>query len=157
MRLRKSCRRSIINFIVLGVLPAGTFGTNILQTSGFTTCMNNSTINVNNVDIQYDRSANTVIFDVSGSSEKVQNVTAVLTVSAYGKQVYQKNFDPCAADTKVQQLCPGMFTHKVKFWLSFQLIPAFSSCRQFRSARVTKHSVQLCKHGPLDCLLDTGP
>lgn len=34
---------------------------------------------------------------------------AILNVTAYGKQVYTKTFNPCAADTLVQQLCPGTF------------------------------------------------
>ena len=73
----------------------------ILKTNGFSDCSNNSTITVNNVDIQFDRSTNLLTFDVSGSSAKSQQVIAALTVTAYGVQVYQNSFDPCDASTKV--------------------------------------------------------
>ena len=79
----------------------------VLSSTGFTNCLDNATINVNNAKVQFDRSASLVSFDVSGSSSQVQNVTASLTVSAYGKQVYQKDFNPCDPSTKVDQLCPG--------------------------------------------------
>ena len=81
--------------------------TDILKTDGFTSCGGVASIKVNNVDISFDRSDNSITFDVSGSSTKSQEVTAELIVTAYGIQVYQNSFDPCADDTKVEQLCPG--------------------------------------------------
>jgi hypothetical protein len=87
-------------------LVSGVLGGDILKTNGFSDCSNNSTITVNNVDLQFDRSTNLLTFDVSGSSAKSQEVTATLTVTAYGVQVYQDSFDPCDASTKVEQLCP---------------------------------------------------
>ena len=90
-------------------LLSGVLGADILQTNGFTNCINDSTITVNNLNVQYDRTTNLVTFDVSGSSAKSQEVTASLTVSAYGKQVYQTDFDPCDQSTLVPQLCPGKF------------------------------------------------
>lgn len=59
------------------------------------------------MDVQYNRNDRTVIFDVSGKSAKSQNVTASLTVTAFGREVYRKDFDPCDDATKVDQLCPG--------------------------------------------------
>ena len=91
---------------------AGLVGTNanqVLSTSGFTLCEADSTITVQNVNVSYDNTAKTVTFDVAGTSSKVMNVTAQLDVTAYGKSVYSNSFNPCAADTKVDQLCPGMF------------------------------------------------
>jgi hypothetical protein len=87
-------------------LLSGALGTDILKTNGFSDCSNNSTITVNNVDLQFDRSTNLLTFDVSGSSAESQEVTATLTITAYGIQVYQDSFDPCDASTKVDQLCP---------------------------------------------------
>ena len=58
------------------------------------------------MNIQYNRQTKQVTFDVAGTSEKEQKVTASLVVTAYGKQVYQKDFNPCDKDTLVQQLCP---------------------------------------------------
>ena len=52
---------------------------------------------------------------MAGSSEKEQNVTAFLSVTAYGKNVYSNKFNPCSDDTFVEQLCPvpvGSFSAK---------------------------------------------
>jgi len=99
-------RTSVTLLASVALLPK-VLGTDILHTSGFTDCNNgSSTIKVNNVDISFDRSTNDITFDVSGSSEEEQKVTASLIVTAYGINVYQKDFDPCAEDTKVDQLCP---------------------------------------------------
>lgn len=90
-------------------LVSGVLGGDILSTNGFSTCSNNSTITVNNVNIQFDRTTNLLTFDVSGSSSESQEVTAVLTVTAYGETVYTKSFDPCDDSTKVDELCPRRF------------------------------------------------
>ncbi len=107
MGIKETLRKCINTALILGALPAGVFGTDVLKTQGFTTCLNNSTITVNNLNIEYNRATGTVTFDVAGSSSKQQNVTAVLTVNAYGKKVYEKSFDPCDPGAKVDQLCPG--------------------------------------------------
>lgn len=107
MRLRRTLWECIIRTLIFGALPVGVVGTDILKTTGFTTCLDNSTITVTNLNVSYDRVAGAVTFDVAGTSSKRQNVTAALTVTAYGKQVYQKTFNPCDTDTKVDQLCPG--------------------------------------------------
>ena len=82
-------------------------GANILQTSGFTNCGPNASVKVQKVDIKYDNDNKTVTFDVAGTSTQVQNVTAVLNVTAYGNQVYSNAFNPCSEATFVAQLCPG--------------------------------------------------
>jgi len=111
-------------------LISGVWGTDILRTNGFSNCNNGtSTVKVNNVDISFDRSTNDVTFDVSGTSTEVQNVTASLVVTAYGVQVYQKDFDPCDASTKVDQLCPGEWDHQS---ILFQYVLTEA---QFRRAR----------------------
>ncbi|KAK5451729.1 hypothetical protein LTS15_007989 [Exophiala xenobiotica] len=106
-------RSSVVAFASIALLPS-VLATDILKTSGVSDCNNGtSTIKVNNVDISFDRSTNNIDFDVSGTSEQVQYVTAELIVKAYGVQVYQKEFDPCDSDTRVDQLCPvpkGTFT-----------------------------------------------
>ena len=104
--------------IILGTLPAMVFANDILKTQGFTTCLDNSTITVTNLDIQYDRSAGAITFDVGGASLQNQTVMASLTVTAYGKEVYKKDFNPCAEDTKVTQLCPGKHTFRLCAYLS---------------------------------------
>ncbi|KAL1891608.1 hypothetical protein Sste5346_007524 [Sporothrix stenoceras] len=81
--------------------------TDILQTTGFNNCGgNDTTVTVQKVDIQYNNANQTVTFDVAGTSAKVQNVTAILNVTAYGTQVYSNSFNPCSASTFVKQLCP---------------------------------------------------
>lgn len=81
--------------------------TDVLKTSGFTNCEGGSSIQVNAVNIEYDKSSETVTFDVSGTSTKEQKVMATLNVTAYGIEVYSNTFNPCANSTYVEQLCPG--------------------------------------------------
>lgn len=107
MRISDVFKNIIIGRIIFWTLPAGVFGTDILKTTGFTTCLDNSTITVTNLDIQYNRAASAITFDVGGTSSREQNVTASLIVTAYGRQVYKKDFNPCDQDTKVVELCPG--------------------------------------------------
>jgi len=52
-----------------------------LTTSGFSTCLTDSNITVQKLDITYNNDAKTVTFDVAGTSEKIMNVTAVLNVT----------------------------------------------------------------------------
>jgi hypothetical protein len=101
-------RTSVAALAWLAILPTALAGS-ILKTDGFSNCGNTSdaTLKVNKVDIEFDRSTNKIVFDVSGTSTKEQNVKAELIVTAYGISVYQKAFDPCDDSTKVDQLCPG--------------------------------------------------
>ncbi|GAB7344527.1 hypothetical protein MBLNU457_2354t1 [Dothideomycetes sp. NU457] len=99
--------RNALPVLLLSSLPAGVLGGDILSSNGFTTCANNPDITVNRMNVQFDRSTRTVIFDVSGTSSKVQNVTGSIYVTAYGQEVYSKtDFSPCDPDTYVSQLCP---------------------------------------------------
>lgn len=101
--------------IAVAVLAKGVMSANILQTSGFSTCNANSSVAVQRVNISYNNDNKTVSFDIAGTSSKIQNVTAVLNVTAYGQQVYSNSFDPCAPGTFVEQLCPvpaGTFAAK---------------------------------------------
>jgi hypothetical protein len=108
MRLRRIALNHLVSLLLLEALPARVFCTDILRTSGFSTCLDNSDIQVQHVDVEYNRLDNIVTFDVAGTSSKSQEVTGVLTVTAYGNQVYSQAFDPCDNITKVQQLCPGL-------------------------------------------------
>lgn len=101
--------------LAVAALAKGIMGAEVLETSGFSTCSANSSVSVQLVDISYNNDNKTVTFDVAGSSSKVQNVTAVLNVTAYGQQIYSNSFDPCTPDTFVKQLCPvpeGTFAAK---------------------------------------------
>ncbi|KAI0489685.1 TRP-domain-containing protein [Xylaria cf. heliscus] len=91
-----------ITFVATGVL-----GDDILVTNGFNNCNNNnSDITVDNVDIKYDNANKTVTFNVAGTSAKEQNVTAKLTITAFGQDLYSQEFNPCLPATFVDQLCP---------------------------------------------------
>jgi hypothetical protein len=78
----------------------------ILRASGFTECTDDSNVKVEKVNLSYNNSNKTIIFDVAGSSAKQQNVSAVLEVKAYGNDIYSNKFDPCDPGTFVEQLCP---------------------------------------------------
>lgn len=87
-------------------LTRGALAVDVLRTSGFTNCQQDSAIQVKKVDIEYNKAAGTVTFDVSGSSSKEQKVMAKLNVTAYGIDVYSNQFNPCDNSTYVEQLCP---------------------------------------------------
>lgn len=95
------------------LMATGVLGEDILVTTGFNNCddNNNSDIKVERVDIRYNNADKTVSFNVAGTSTREQNVTAKLSVTAFGQNVYQNEFNPCDATTFVQQLCPGMYTY----------------------------------------------
>lgn len=87
-------------------LAAGVRGDAVLVTTGFNNCNDNSDIRVNRVDIKYDNGDKVITFDVGGANTKEQNVTGIFTVSAYGQQLFTKEFDPCSPKDHVEQLCP---------------------------------------------------
>ncbi|KAI0815935.1 TRP-domain-containing protein [Xylaria sp. FL0064] len=87
-------------------VATGALGNDVLVTSGFNNCNNNSAITVDNVDIKYNNADKTVTFNVAGTSAKEQKVSAKLTVTAFGQEFYNNEFNPCDAATFVQQLCP---------------------------------------------------
>lgn len=99
-------RKSIWALLGLAVIPQA-LAVDTLSTKGFNLCMQNSDITVNNLNVVYTRSTHEVDFDVAGTNSKEQNVTATLTVTAYGNQVYTRTFDPCGSEIHVSKLCPG--------------------------------------------------
>jgi TRP (transient receptor potential)-like protein len=102
----RPCQVAIL--LLFSSLPARVLGGDVLQTNGFTSCDgSNAAITVQNVNITYNKATQLVDFNVAGTSNEVQNVTATMTVTAYGQQIYQKSFDPCDPSTTVAQLCPG--------------------------------------------------
>lgn len=88
------------------LLATSAMAADILTTSGFSDCGSDATIKVDKIDITYNNADKTVTFDVAGTSTKEQNVTAHLSVTAYGNQIYQRSFNPCDTATFIQQLCP---------------------------------------------------
>lgn len=92
----------------LGIVPQALAG-DTLSTKGFDLCMNDSPIQVQKLDITYTRSSKHVVFDLAGTNAKKQFVKATLTVTAYGNEIYSKEFDPCKGEVHVPKLCPGEY------------------------------------------------
>ncbi|KAL2166201.1 hypothetical protein VTG60DRAFT_3139 [Thermothelomyces hinnuleus] len=88
------------------LLASGVSAADVLETVGFSSCNSNASVSVERVDIKYNNDNKTVSFDVAGTSNKEQKVTAVLKVTAYGQDIYSRSFDPCEKSTFVEQLCP---------------------------------------------------
>ncbi|KAF2000578.1 TRP-domain-containing protein [Amniculicola lignicola CBS 123094] len=106
MRAHTTYYSMLAPFILLASAPLGALANDILKTNGYTSCQTDSAITVNRLDMEFDKTAKKIIFDVSGSSAKEQKVRAVLVVNAYGKEVYRKEFSPCDEETKMDELCP---------------------------------------------------
>ncbi|KAF1833176.1 TRP-domain-containing protein [Decorospora gaudefroyi] len=107
MRPHATYSTMLAPFLLLASAPLSVLAGDVLKTNGYSSCLDGaSDIKVNKLDIEFDRSTKKVTFDVSGTNEKTQNVMATLTVMAYGLKVYDKTFDPCDSETKVDQLCP---------------------------------------------------
>ncbi|KAF5241232.1 hypothetical protein FAUST_3914 [Fusarium austroamericanum] len=92
-------------------LVTGVLGDSILRTSGVTDCGSEAGISIQKLDISYDNDKQIVTFDVSGTSDKERNVSAILEVTAYGRKVYENSINPCSKDTPIPQLCPMPNTH----------------------------------------------
>ncbi|KAH8179915.1 transient receptor potential (TRP) ion channel domain-containing protein [Sarocladium implicatum] len=100
---------------VAATFSTGVVAEDILKTVSFRACGNNTDITVNRADISFNADTKVISFDVSGSSAREQNVTAVLQVSAYGNDIFSNEFNPCDKGTFVEQLCPvpaGAFSAK---------------------------------------------
>lgn len=101
-------RRCPLLPLLIGTLPARVLASNnVLTTDGFSFCTQDPTVNVTQMDINYNRATQKVAFAVAGWSSEVQNVSASIIVTAYGKTVYTRSFDPCENDALIGRLCPG--------------------------------------------------
>jgi hypothetical protein len=89
-------------------LLSTSFASDILFASGFSSCLNDGSVVLNNLNLQFDRSTHNLTYNVSGWSAKQHKVKASLVVVAYGTQALNQTLDLCATATKVDQLCPGM-------------------------------------------------
>ncbi len=72
---------SAFSLLLLGTLPGRAFADQILKTSGFSTCSEESAVTVQNLDIEYNADTMEVTFNVAGTSTKSMNVTAMLNVT----------------------------------------------------------------------------
>lgn len=114
MLLRDSLLRPLSWLILASTLyPWRVLGGDILATDGFSTCLDNDKIHLSRMNIQYDKATNQLTFDIAGTSQESQNVTAVLTVTAYGKQLDKREFNFC--EEGIQMLCPGTIVFSCGF------------------------------------------
>ncbi|KAK9240447.1 hypothetical protein V1525DRAFT_394987 [Lipomyces kononenkoae] len=98
------CSSAIVSLAVLAtsrfVLADATIGT-----STFYTCDNiNATVIASNFSVSYSQQTQNITFDLAGTSVEQQNVTATISVSAYGKNLFNYTFHPC--DYGIKPLCP---------------------------------------------------
>lgn len=104
-------KRTALGAFFAGLFMAqGVMGDDILKTVGFNICEQDAQVSVQRADITYNNADRTVVFNVAGTSNQVQSVTAHLSVTAYGMNIYDNTFNPCDEGTFVKQLCPGMWT-----------------------------------------------
>ncbi|QIW99624.1 hypothetical protein AMS68_005142 [Peltaster fructicola] len=76
----------------------------VLTSNGYQVCQDGGDFEIQKLDASFDRSTRVLNFNLSGTSSKMQKVTAILTIQAYGQQIYQTQFNPC--DTSIMGLCP---------------------------------------------------
>ena len=107
MRSHSTYSAMLAPFLLLATAPLAALAGDVLKTDGYSICQADSDITVKKLDIEFDRSTKKIKFDVAGSSQKRQKVMATLVVSAYGKEVYRNEFNPCDEASKMDQLCPG--------------------------------------------------
>lgn len=106
MRAHATYSSMLAPFILLASAPLGAFAADILKTSGYSTCLDNAEVTVQNLNMEFDKNTKKIVFDVAGTSQKEQKIEATLIVNAYGREVYRNKFDPCDSSTKVDRLCP---------------------------------------------------
>ena len=108
MRLASRCTLRAVCALV--ALSTTALAADILETIGFSSCQNGSaTVEVERVNIEYNNENQTVIFDIRGTSNKEQNVTAELSITAFGADIFSNSFNPCDQGTFVERLCPGKY------------------------------------------------
>ena len=78
----------------------------ILKNNGFSSCLDNSDIKVEKLNLEFSRDSNTFVFDAAGTSAREQRVTASLVIKAYGQE-FTQDFDPCDKKNHVKQMCPS--------------------------------------------------
>lgn len=143
-------KRTTFALLATASLLSPALGADILKTDGFTNCNNgNSSIEVQNVDISFDKASKEITFDVAGTSAQEQEVTAELVVTAYGVEVFSQSFDPCADDTKVDQLCPGQSRYPL---LQPYILTQASPCRLLRCSGHTGNTLRIRGQNPFNCL-----
>jgi hypothetical protein len=92
---------------MLSALPARVLAGETLSSSGYSMCLNDPNIQVERLNVTYNRHSRLITFDVAGKSTTELKVTVDLVVTAYGQEVYTRSFNPCDInDINMPQICP---------------------------------------------------
>lgn len=103
--------RTLTTLLLASSLAQTASANDVLETNGFSTCLDTDKLVVDRMNVKYDRALAKVTFDIHGTSKEEQKVRAILTVEAYGRELYHREFNPC--DEDIKQLCPGTFVSGV--------------------------------------------
>lgn len=106
-----SATSSLLPLLFLAALPATVLAGDVLETTGFSTCVSDPQVQVTAFNVQYNKNTRNLVFDLAGTSKVSQKVTADLVVSAYGKQIYTRSFDPCSLG--LSEICPGRLKERL--------------------------------------------
>ena len=140
----------LLPLLLLSTLPAGVLGADQLSTTGFSQCVNNPSVKVTNLQVTYNKNTRQLDFNVAGTSKVVQKVKASLVVSAYGKTVYTKDFNPCT--TGMKQMCPSKFSRRR---IKLQRLIECSTRGHFLLTRCTNDTCAICIADTQHRILDT--
>lgn len=99
---------TIVAWAFLSLNAGLTLAGDVLKNNGFKSCLPKSDIEIRELDFVLNRATRRVTYNFVGMNVKTQNVTATITILAYG-QTFTQNLDPCSSDTFIDQLCPGMY------------------------------------------------
>lgn len=100
-----------VTCLVWTLLVGRLHAADLLSNNGFSSCLDNSALRVEKLDLTFDRDSGKFNFDVAGSCKKSQKVNASLSIEAYG-QHFTHDFDPCEED--IDSLCSSKY-HQLPF------------------------------------------
>lgn len=145
----------IFSLLALSTLPVRVLCGDVLSTDGFTLCYDDPTIQITQMSVTFDRTTSLVTYDIQGSSSQAQNVTAKVTVTAYGSDLYSKEFNPCDSGNYVEALCPGRFI--INYGLNISLTHYTSQGRCLLSPRPRDRAHLVLERDPYNRIHSTRP
>ena len=93
-----------VSCLTWALLAGPIHAASLLTNNGFTSCMDDSIVQVNKLDLTFNKDTGKFKFDVAGTCKESQKVKASLSVEAYG-QHFTHDFSPC--DEDIDALCPS--------------------------------------------------
>jgi ML-like domain len=73
----------VLSTVLFISLPVRVLGGDVLQTNGFTSCGSDADIQVQKMNITYNKATQLVDFDVAGTSNQVQEVSNITPYSSF--------------------------------------------------------------------------